>query len=1299
MIENEAEEKTELLLNYHFGKFGINKGDISFLIDPDKVDAGISQKMISEKGGIQGLFLDLNVNPLEGLLENNEEIELRKKVFGENLSVLPKTKHLFYYMISTLKDKMIIFLLIAATLRLFLDIYKNSHKWFDVIAIYMVIVIISVVDGITKYLKDIIFVSLHKELSDKNLRVFREGKETMIKKSELVVGDILIINSGDIISNDGIIIKAYSVEILDHNKEIKVYNNISFLKRWDSPYFKKASKDFPIILSNSKVSKGFAYVLILSVGENISSQIYRNSNNTEETVEDEKEVKDDNSLNDSLPVIDFLKPSHNANSNLSQKATNTSSNPNALFIQPEIVRKESIDKEKKSPNKKTNHHQSKNKKKQVTGGSTSTSRRNSMDENINLYSTIEAEAIGHINSFLNEDHYLSIKIHKVSNFITKVGLVISVVVWILLVIRFIVSARQDLSLLFVVVDDLLYSIVLVIIAIPEGIKLTFLLTVAFSIKSMTQENTLIKNIDSLEDMACCDVICMDFKGVLTENESKVKSIFIENNIIEYDDIMHLRHYISEDMYAFLCEAICINSTAFFAEVREINNNYIKHYIGQANDCALLKFMMSLGENYTSYRNNYNRPIIDCSPNTPDALFSYTVIEMSEKSDKIRVYVTGEYEALIDYVTVYIEDSSEKASNNKQSVKCPILTQIQSNHIAKLNSIVTNNANSGLNSVVLCYRDIPREQYYRLKETYANCKEDEFSTQLIKQLSLIAIIGLNNELKSETIQFIKECYRAGIQVKMITNQDKYTATLGGVNCGLIPSNVLNTKKDSRIDQGNYSIEDHKTSEEALNVDLSNSNESDNLKLDGKRESILRKAHQVLLDAKTEFKVLIDEQTKNNNIVDSINNKYNKNDNNNLNSDNNNDKIAKYYQKSYFSKFSVCSNNEKLHRRISITPNNSALLQKSLAEMKVLYKASSVEKMYLVRFLTEIGYVVAYAGDCSSDAEAMRVSHVGISVGKHTSDSTKEVSDLILNKESVHSILTTVTFGRHMFNNVRKFTVFYISFSFSIMSIIMISSLPGFYFCFYPNKLLWVYLLVNTLGALSLASTKANREELLFNRRPYNKTANLVTKEMKVKIIVQVIVQLVIMVIIFLLQEQFGDLLYYLNTGIKYIESEKSNEIVINEEGVHNGVLKISQRLYRIHILKTCIFHILVLMQIFNALISRSYFYPEKLFTRLLDDTYFCFIQGIVLILELLCVHFGRYIMKTDSLTLSNNLLCILISSLVLVSVPLMKKFSIKEKEQLEEEKKIIRDLIIKDSVRSISVNPPTRRKTQLILVEK
>jgi hypothetical protein len=95
----------------------------------------------------------------------------------------------------------------------------------------------------TNYYKDKVLFDFQLQLDEKLVRVLRNQVEILIKKEEIVVGDILIVNAGDILSVDGILIKSTNISV---DTELKTFNyhNIHY-KKYHLPYYRHMKLEEP----------------------------------------------------------------------------------------------------------------------------------------------------------------------------------------------------------------------------------------------------------------------------------------------------------------------------------------------------------------------------------------------------------------------------------------------------------------------------------------------------------------------------------------------------------------------------------------------------------------------------------------------------------------------------------------------------------------------------------------------------------------------------------------------------------------------------------------------------------------------------------------------------------------------------------------------------------------------------------------------------------------------------------------------------------------------------------------------
>jgi len=152
-------------------------------------------------------------------LTNEEVIESRKK-YGSNELSKRKKDSFFKLLISTLGDPIIKILLIALAIKT-VFLFRN-FDWYETIGIVVAILLASLISSISEYGSEQAFEKLQEEVSKINCNVIRNGKKEEIPVSDVVVGDIVSLETGDKIPADGIIIKGkISVDESSLNGETK----------------------------------------------------------------------------------------------------------------------------------------------------------------------------------------------------------------------------------------------------------------------------------------------------------------------------------------------------------------------------------------------------------------------------------------------------------------------------------------------------------------------------------------------------------------------------------------------------------------------------------------------------------------------------------------------------------------------------------------------------------------------------------------------------------------------------------------------------------------------------------------------------------------------------------------------------------------------------------------------------------------------------------------------------------------------------------------------------------------------
>lgn len=139
----------------------------------------------------------------EAGLTEKQAIESRKK-YGENKITIKKQNGFMGIFIESLGEPMTKILLIALAIKTLL-LFKN-FDWYETVGIAIAIFIASLISTLSEYGSEAAFKKLQEETSNIMTRVFRDGHLKEVAMSEIVKNDIVLLQSGDKIPADGIVI-------------------------------------------------------------------------------------------------------------------------------------------------------------------------------------------------------------------------------------------------------------------------------------------------------------------------------------------------------------------------------------------------------------------------------------------------------------------------------------------------------------------------------------------------------------------------------------------------------------------------------------------------------------------------------------------------------------------------------------------------------------------------------------------------------------------------------------------------------------------------------------------------------------------------------------------------------------------------------------------------------------------------------------------------------------------------------------------------------------------------------------
>ena len=142
---------------------------------------------------------------------NDEQVRQSRAEHGDNLLTPPKRPSMWKLYLEKFQDPVIRILLVAAVFSLIISITKNEYA--ETIGIFFAIFLATGIGFYFEYDANKKFDLLNQVGEETPVTVIRNGKVHEIPRKDIVVGDIVILNTGEEVPADGQLIEAVSLQV------------------------------------------------------------------------------------------------------------------------------------------------------------------------------------------------------------------------------------------------------------------------------------------------------------------------------------------------------------------------------------------------------------------------------------------------------------------------------------------------------------------------------------------------------------------------------------------------------------------------------------------------------------------------------------------------------------------------------------------------------------------------------------------------------------------------------------------------------------------------------------------------------------------------------------------------------------------------------------------------------------------------------------------------------------------------------------------------------------------------------
>lgn len=471
----------------------------------------------------------------------DEQVRENRDKYGSNLLTPPKRPSLWKLYLEKFEDPVVKVLLVAALFSFLISIIEKEFA--ETIGIFFAIFLATGIGFYFEYDANKKFDLLNAVNEDTLVKVIRNGKVHEIPRKEVVVGDIIILETGEKIPADGELVEAISMQVNESNLTGEpVVDKATVEEEFD----KEATYPSNTVLRGTTVVDGHGIMRVSHVGDDTEiGKVAKQSTeqNTEPTPLNIQLTRLANligTIGFSVAILTFLI--------FYVKDVIFGPFP---YIGPKVV--------------------------------------------------ASAAVLGLLLAAIKMwmPHKLSKSINKRSSvFWGLMGLILFVLIVALGFEAWGVEYEAEMNrwhtyveVFQVVVKYFMMAVTLIVVAVPEGLPMSVTLSLALNMRRMLSTNNLVRKMHACETMGAITVVCTDKTGTLTQNLMQVH----ETNFYGLKNNQKLG---DDEISKLIQEGISVNSTAFLEETKEGNK---PKGVGNPTEIALLLWLDAQQRDYLQLR--------------------------------------------------------------------------------------------------------------------------------------------------------------------------------------------------------------------------------------------------------------------------------------------------------------------------------------------------------------------------------------------------------------------------------------------------------------------------------------------------------------------------------------------------------------------------------------------------------------------------------------------------------------------------------------------------------------------------
>ena len=315
-----------------------------------------------------------------------------------------------------------------------------------------------------------------------------------------------------------------------------------------------------------------------------------------------------------------------------------------------------------------------------------------------------------------------------------------------------------------IMQALTLGITVIVMAVPEGLPMMITVVLSANMRRMLKDNVLVRKLVGIETSGSLNILFTDKTGTLTKGMLEVTSFVTpQGRVLSGQGLKD-----SAGIY----RRVALN--CFYNNAAQISSKKLRAVAigGNSTDRALLEYVMEDAARLQVYEKKFTRPF-----NSKDKM-SLTVISTQARGGEAATLIKGAPENLLPLCRYAYNENTERVAFS---------------HAVDVKQALSAQAKEGVRLLALC-------------EAPADTRERRGSEMPQENLTLVGFLGIRDEIRSEARQAIGEVMGAGVQVVMVTGDNRETAVsvaaslkliAPGEDARVLTSQALNKLSDAEV----------------------------------------------------------------------------------------------------------------------------------------------------------------------------------------------------------------------------------------------------------------------------------------------------------------------------------------------------------------------------------------------------------------------------------------------------------------------------------------------------------------------